>query len=127
MTTEEMWLSMASLSDIAKQYGLNLVAVRRTQGQEIIVPSVVHWRQNHYAAILKQQGDSYLVSDPTFEWSKWIPAEVINEEASGEFLIPAKLQTAGWTQLARNETETIHGMGLNNSIKDGKDKVAFDL
>ena len=114
--------SIANLLDIARQSGLNLIAVRRTRGEELIVPSVVHWRQNHYAAILKQQDDLYLVSDPTFGHAKWMPAEVINEEASGEFLIPAQLQTAGWTQLARNETENIHGMGLPNNIKDGDDK-----
>jgi RHS repeat-associated protein len=114
--------SMTKLVDLAKQYGLNLVAVRRTGGQDLMVPSVVHWRQNHYAAILRKQDDSYLVSDPTFGTEKWLPAQIINDEASGEFLIPAVLQTNGWTQLARNETETIHGMGLPNNINDGKDK-----
>src|SRR4029077_19458534 len=32
------------------------------------------------------------------------------------------LLTNGWTQLAHNEIETIHGMGLPNNINDGKDK-----
>ncbi|HTB84466.1 MAG TPA: RHS repeat-associated core domain-containing protein [Candidatus Sulfotelmatobacter sp.] len=114
--------SMAGLVDLAKQYGLNLVAVRRTAGQDLIVPSVVHWRQNHYAAILEKEDDSYLVSDPTFGNQKWLPAEVINEEASGEFLIPAELETNGWAQLARNDATMIHGMGLPNNINDGKDK-----
>ena len=114
--------SMAALVDMAKQYGLNMAVVRRAQGQDLIVPSVVHWRQNHYAAILEQQGDLYLVSDPTFGQQKWMPADVINGEASGEFLVPAASVTNGWTQLARNEIETIHGMGLPNNINDGKDK-----
>ncbi|HEV2327698.1 MAG TPA: RHS repeat-associated core domain-containing protein [Verrucomicrobiae bacterium] len=114
--------SMANLMDISKKYGLNLVAVRRTAGQDLIVPSVVHWRQNHYAAILQKQDDLYLVSDPTFGNQKWMPADVINEEASGEFLVPASLQPDGWTKLARNETEKIHGMGLPNNINDAKDK-----
>jgi RHS repeat-associated protein len=120
--------SLAGLADLAKQYGLDLVAVRRTAGQDLIVPSVVHWRQNHYAAILKRQGDLYQVSDPTFGNEKWLPAEVINEEASGEFLIPATLATNGWSrtsawqELARTDAQTIHGMGLPNNINDGKDK-----
>lgn len=113
--------SMASLMDLAKKYGLNLEAVRRTAGQKLIVPSVVHWRQNHYAAILQQRGDLYLVNDPTFTESQWIPADVINEEASGEFLVPAKAKPHGWSLLARNETEKIHGMGLKNSINNAKD------
>jgi len=114
--------SMDTLVDLARQYGLGLVAVRRTEGQELIVPSVVHWRQNHYAAILDRQGDAYLVSDPTFGHQKWLTAEVINEEASGDFLVPANVATNGWTQVARNEAATIHGMGLPNNIDDAKDK-----
>jgi YD repeat-containing protein len=114
--------SMASLVDIAKKYGLHMVAVRRTAGQDLVVPSVVHWRQNHYAAILDRQDDNYLVSDPTFGTEKWISGDAINEEASGEFLVPAASLTNGWTQLARNETAKIHGMGLPNNINDGKDK-----
>ena len=114
--------SLASLVDMAKHYKLNLTAARRTAGQDLIVPSVVHWRQNHYAAILQQQGDLYLVNDPTFGGSKWMPATVINEEASGEFLIPVISQTNGWTELARTETEAIRGMGLPNNINDAKDK-----
>lgn len=114
--------SLAGLLDLAKQYGMNMVAVRRTAGQDLIVPSVIHWRQNHYAAIIGKQDDLYLVSDPTFGHQKWMPAEVINEEASGEFLIPAASQTTGWVQLALNDAKEIHGMGLPNNIQDGKDK-----
>jgi RHS repeat-associated protein len=114
--------SMAGLVDIAKQYGLDVVAVRRPSGQDLVVPSVIHWRQNHYAAVLKHKDDLYLVSDPTFGQQKWLSAEAIDEEASGEFIIPAALQTNGWPQLALNEAKSIHGMGLPNNINDGKDK-----
>ena len=114
--------SMANLLDLSKKYGLDLVAVRRTAGQELIVPSVVHWRQNHYAAILAQQEDLYLVSDPTFGREKWMPSDVINEEASGEFLIPKERLPDGWVLLARAGTLAIHGMGLPNNVNDGKDK-----
>ncbi|HTV42180.1 MAG TPA: RHS repeat-associated core domain-containing protein [Candidatus Sulfotelmatobacter sp.] len=113
--------SMAALLDLAKKYGLNLVAVRRTAGQDLIVPSVVHWRQNHYAAILDKDGDNYLVSDPTFGSEKWLTADAINEEASGEFLIPAGKEETGWKALALDDAEKIHGMGLPNNINDGKD------
>ncbi|HEV2331373.1 MAG TPA: cysteine peptidase family C39 domain-containing protein, partial [Verrucomicrobiae bacterium] len=119
--------SMANLMDISKKYGLNLIAVRRTAGQDLIVPSIVHWRQNHYAAILQKQDDLYLVSDPTFGNQKWMPADVINEEASGEFLVPASSQPDGWRKLARNETEKIHGMGLPNNINDNKDKCCYRI
>ena len=119
--------SMAALTDLAKQYGLNLVAVRRPAGHDFIVPSVVHWRQNHYAAIVGQQDDLFLVDDPTFGQPKWMAAEVINEEASGEFLVPAAQLSDGWGKLARNQIEPVHGMGLKNSIPDGPDIHCFRL
>jgi len=101
---------------------LNLRAMRRNQGQELIVPSVIHWRQNHYAAILDQQQGAYLVNDPTFGEPRFLLPEVINEEASGVFLVPAGMQKPAWTELAKAEAETIRGKGLPNNIRDGQDK-----
>lgn len=114
--------SMATLLDLAKQYGLKMTAVRRMAGQDLIVPCVVHWRQNHYAAILARQDDSYLVNDPTFGHERWLTADVINEEAGGEFLVPATAITTNLTLLAKNELEAIHGRGLPNNVNDAKDK-----
>src|SRR5205085_5226577 len=36
-----------------------------------VVPSVVHWKVGHYAAIVRQVGDRYLVEDPTFGNNVW--------------------------------------------------------
>jgi RHS repeat-associated protein len=114
--------SMAQLVELSRQYHLDLTAVKRTAGQELIVPSVVHWRQNHYAAILERQENLYRVSDPTFGNERWLTAATINEEAGGEFLIPASAVTGGWQSLATNETELVRGMGLSFHIKDANDK-----
>ncbi|HEY5044081.1 MAG TPA: cysteine peptidase family C39 domain-containing protein, partial [Verrucomicrobiae bacterium] len=114
--------SMEQLVEIGRQHGLNVVAVHRTKGQELIVPSVVHWRVNHYAAILEKQGDRYLVSDPTFGNERYLTADVINEEASGDFLIPAAMLTNGWTSIETNQIASIRGMGLPNNINDALDK-----
>ncbi len=86
------------------------------------MPSVIHWRQNHYAAILEQQEGLYLVSDPTFGESKFIPAEVINEEASDVFLVPTAMRKSDWTELDKTEGQMIHGKGLPNTVRDGQDK-----
>ena len=62
--------SMASLWDLSQRAGLDLVPVQRISGTDLIVPSVVHWRQNHYAAIVAVQGNLYKVLDPTFRMSR---------------------------------------------------------
>jgi RHS repeat-associated protein len=114
--------TLEKLSQLAEQNGLNLVMVHRPKGAELIVPSVVHWRQNHYAAILQKMDDNYLVSDPTFGTSKWLPREVIDEESSDVFLIPADKKPAEWTLVSNDEAKKVHGMGLPSNTNDGKDK-----
>ena len=47
--------SMAELSEIADRYQIGLIPARRVIGSDLPVPSVVHWKQNHYAAIVDQR------------------------------------------------------------------------
>ena len=114
--------TVGALSAMADRHGLNLRAVRRTSSQELIVPSIVHWRQNHYAAIVDQTNSLFLVDDPTFGRPKWMAAEIINEEASGVFMIPASTMRSGWRLLASEEMAGVHGMGLPSHANDAKDK-----
>jgi RHS repeat-associated protein len=116
--------SVAQLLGEATARGLDMVAVRRPEGvTDLVVPSVVHWTQNHYAAIVQQGDDgAYLVNDPTFGNRIWLSAQVINEEASGVFLMASNSVPEGWNELSSGEAEEIHGMGLPNTTKDGKDK-----
>jgi hypothetical protein len=58
--------ALQELQEISQRFGLGLVAVRRSDTNgHIVVPSVVHWRQEHYAAIIGQRGDLYQVADPS--------------------------------------------------------------
>ena len=50
---------MAALMALVESNHLNMAAVERTEGDELIVPCVVHWKENHYAAIIAQKGDLY--------------------------------------------------------------------
>jgi RHS repeat-associated protein len=118
MHSPQTGFSMSSLVKIADQYNLGLVAMQRVSGDTLVVPSVIHWRQNHYAAIMQQLGDHFLVIDPTFGQPKWLSREVINSEASGAFLIPAGKKLPGWRPLSPAETDSIYGKGLDlNNIK----------
>ncbi len=103
--------SMADLANLATTHNLDLVAADRSGGQEIIVPSVVHWQQNHYAAIVAQNGGLYQVVDPTFLLSKWLTAKAINTECSGQFLVSAKQMPATWRVLTTAEAAQIFGKG----------------
>jgi RHS repeat-associated protein len=106
--------SLSMLTQIAKTNGMELQAVQRKAGEKVVVPSVVHWRQNHYAAIIDYREGHYLVVDPTFGDSKWISAQTLNEEASGYFLVALKDVPADWGQLKDVEAASIFGRGYPN-------------
>src|SRR6185369_1928700 len=52
----------------------------RVSEGDFIIPSVVHWKVGHYAAIVQQVGDRYLVEDPTFLNSVWATRQALEAE-----------------------------------------------
>ena len=80
--------ALGELTSLAGQYGLDLVPVRRKFDNALVAPSVVHWKTDHYAALLEIKDNRCYVEDPTFGGAKWLPIEYVNQEASGNFLIP---------------------------------------
>ena len=100
--------SLASLEEMAASNHLDLVAAERPAGQdELVVPSVVHEKQDHYVAVVARKGDWYKVVDPAFRMGKWLKAEVINAEASGQFLVPVSQMPSGWRSLSQIESAQI--------------------
>jgi ABC-type bacteriocin/lantibiotic exporter with double-glycine peptidase domain len=89
--------TLAQLWSYSDAYQLGLAPVLRESGDEIIVPSLVHRRQNHYAAIIARHGDRYEVIDPTFgEQRQMMDAQTLNAEASGYFMIRPITVPLGW-------------------------------
>ena len=74
---------MAGLTGLAARYDLGLAAAWRAPGNSFVVPSWVHWKQNHCAAIVDEEDGRYLLEDPTFLQPVWVEAEALEEEASG--------------------------------------------
>jgi hypothetical protein len=114
--------SLAHLEELGRQHALGLVAVRREANEELIVPSVLHWSQNHYAAIVEQNGDLFRVIDPTFVSDIWLTREVIDQEASGNFLAPESKLPGGWRKLTAEESEKVFGRGYVNNLRDSQDE-----
>lgn len=72
---------------------------------------MVHWKLNHYAAIVSEHDGRYLVEDPTFGRPVWMDAATIDNEASGYFLIPTLASTTGWRWTTAAEPGQIYGKG----------------
>ena len=77
-----------------------------------IVPSVVHWKVGHYAAIVRQDGDRFLVEDLTFGNSVWATREALEAETSGYFLIPPGDLPRGWRSVDAKEGAAVWGKGV---------------
>lgn len=114
--------TLKALSEIADRLKLGVTGVHRPAGDELVVPSVVHWKQNHYAAITAKIGDLYQVVDPTFGHPTHLSAEAINAEASGYFMVPAGQALTGWRAVPDTEARQVVGRGNPNFMGDSDDQ-----
>ncbi len=113
--------TMTMLANTATQSGLDLVPAQWGTNETFVIPSVIHWTQNHYAALLEETNGLYRVLDPTFGKERWLKASALMEEASGYFLVPRGRLPNGWRMLSTNETDQIYGRGFPDGITDPTD------
>lgn len=102
--------SLLQMRDLGRQVGLTVQVVRRAEGAAIPVPSLVHWKAGHFAALVKQEGERYLLQDPTFGDEIWVSRAAVDAEASGAFLAVGKM-APGWAPVSDAEAATIWGKG----------------
>ena len=114
--------SMSKLVELAKRAKVDLVAAQWGKGKTLVVPSVVHWKENHYAAILAQRNDSYEVLDSALgRGSHWLKLASIQAEASGYFIVPGDKIPKDWQPLSATQTDEIFGRGVIGWITDPVD------
>ncbi|MGO9204457.1 MAG: RHS repeat-associated core domain-containing protein [Limisphaerales bacterium] len=107
----ERGFSLRQVAELSQKVGLNLQMARRDRGAAFIVPAVVHWKVGHYAALLRQEGDRYLLQDPTFRNDVWATKEALEAETSGYFLVPAGKLGAGWKPVEAGIGDVVWGKG----------------
>jgi YD repeat-containing protein len=91
--------------------------IHRAPGQPIPVPSVVHWKVSHYAAITEERDGRYHLQDPIFGEDLWVTRDAIDQEASGYFLVPGDTLAPGWRKIEIAEADIPHGMGFTGSVQ----------
>jgi RHS repeat-associated protein len=106
--------SLPQVADLSKKIGLNYQMAFREKGGAFVVPSVVHWKVGHYAAVMKQAGDLYFVKDPTFRNSVWASRAALEAETSGYFLIPPGPLPTGWRTVEAGEGASVWGKGMTS-------------
>jgi RHS repeat-associated protein len=103
--------SLPQVAELSKKVGLNYRMASRAQDAEFVVPSVVHWKAGHYAAMVRQEGDTFLLEDPTFGNTVWATRKALEAETSGYFLIPPGSLPRGWRAVDAEEGATVWGKG----------------
>jgi RHS repeat-associated protein len=103
--------NLAQVHDWARKLNLEYQPAYRNPGADVIVPSVVHWKVGHFAALTAGQKDYYVSHDSTFGRDNAVSKEVLDAEASGYFLVPAGNLPAGWRPVSELEAKNIFGKG----------------
>jgi len=111
-------ISLTEVGELAKQTKLPYQLIKRSAGQKIPVPSVVHWKVSHYAAIIGEHHGYYHVKDPIFGDDLWVTKSAIDDESSGHYLVPTEQLAAGWQVVEASEAKTVFGMGTTGNNKD---------
>lgn len=105
--------SLMQVQQLAAAVGLSMRMARREPGAHVYVPSVLHWRAGHFAAIVDQRDDLFLVRDATFASEMWVRQSTLDEEASGFFLIPDRGGLLpGWLPVDGDVAATVWGRGI---------------
>jgi YD repeat-containing protein len=108
-------VTLAEVAKLAEQGGLAFRLAYREPGQPVPVPSVVHWKVSHFAAIVAEENGYFHVKDPTFGTDLWVTRAALESEGSGYFLVPKPELTPGLRLVNTDEAARIRGMGYTGS------------
>jgi Peptidase C39 family len=101
--------SLFQIEALSQKLGLSFEMAFREKDPAVVVPSVIHLKLDHFAAITRQQADHFLLQDATFGKEVWVTRKVLDAEASGYFLIPIKAVSDGWRAVTAHEGQTVWG------------------
>lgn len=117
-------MTLAQLTQLAAKAHLPSHAVYRSGGEPIPVPSVVHWKENHYGAIVGERNGLYRLRDPVFDQDHWVTRAALESESSGYFLVPDNPAQYSWRTVAAKEAARVVGAGY--TTQDEKGATATD-
>jgi RHS repeat-associated protein len=103
-------LSLYELKAHSHEGGGDLEVVKRVKGNAIPFPSVIHLNFNHYSAITESDQGRYRLKDDHLKYDGWIEPEVLNEQASGYFLVSGKTKLPkGFEVVGDEEAKKVFG------------------
>jgi len=119
--------SLAELAGLADKAKLGYRLIHRQPGQEAPVPSLMHLKVGHFAAVVDQAEGRFHLEDAAIEGRHlWMRQQAFDSEASGYFLIPDDLPLAeGWRVVDLAEEAKVWGRGSTNSTQAGSRAIPW--
>jgi RHS repeat-associated protein len=113
--------NLAELAGLADRAEAGYRVVFRSPGQPVPVPSVVHWKVGHFAAILGEANGRFEVDDLVSRGSRiWVTPDALDSEASGYYLVPAASQEErAWRTVDLTEAAKVWGKGPTSGTRPG--------
>ncbi|MEZ0274981.1 MAG: hypothetical protein ACAH88_08755, partial [Roseimicrobium sp.] len=103
-------ISASELKSISRKGGGSLRVVRRLSGNRIVAPAVVHWKFGHYSAITAVAPGKVKIVDKQLGFDSWMPVEVLEDQMSGYFLLPAAAGLPqGFAEAPEHEAASVLG------------------
>jgi YD repeat-containing protein len=99
------------MQSLAGEVGLKMRMVfREDAGARIPVPSMMHLRGQHFAAVVGMSDDgSVKLSDPLLGGDAYLSPKALREESSGYFLIPEGTLPKGYRGAGEEEASKVRG------------------
>jgi RHS repeat-associated protein len=103
--------SLNEVFQLTQKAGLKLELALRPAGRnDIVTPSIVHFKEGHFAALLREENGRYVLSDPILGGEEiWLTRAALLEEASGYFLVPEGRTPPGWSKPRAAEVNHVRG------------------
>ena len=108
---------LSELQVLAQGQGHDLAGLYRESGAPVPVPSVIHWKTGHYAAIVAGEGGRYRIRDAALGRDRWVKEEVLDSEGSGYFLAKRE-EGEGWRLAGVEESGRVIGAGVTPNVDD---------
>lgn len=119
-------LNLKQISELASEIGFEKHVVAFREDGDLPLPSILHWKEGHFSALIRKENERYLIQDPTLGDIMWVPQEAVEAEASGYFLLAQGDLPDGWRAVSASEAEGIWGKGKSNTYELGSTRP-YDL
>jgi RHS repeat-associated protein len=108
-------VSLAEVARLASQAKMTHSLIFRSVDQPVPVPSIIHWKVSHFAAVIGEENGRFHIIDPTFGRDLLMTRNAIDSESSGYFLLRDDDMAGIWRSVSLIEASQVRGMGYTGS------------